>query len=263
MIVIGVLIALVVNEWQKKNGSKSELEEYVVGLKRDLDDDSIRLERCIYTDQLRREIAKDVIRRIRVISAEENPSDSLLIELFNSHVFIHSALTMQDNNTTFNFLVSSGKIDLVKPIELRTKLFEYYKEKKYVRRYEELMFRYYFSKWVDFYLREIPQGHDWDTARGSWRLDTHIYQESLNFFGNEGLDYFKYGIPKIMEETLPNDSITIKEVWSLLFDEKRKRHYMNQVSWVAKCALMEVRLYKSFREKHIELSELLRESYSP
>ena len=118
LIILGVFLAFQVNVWNENRKSKNEIKVLLKGLVEDLKGDSLRLHMLIYDyEQTLRNNLKmqDGLKNKQIIQLEY-PPNFLSISQINIR------------NTTYNEMVSSGKIHIIEDDSLRNRIIEYYRE---------------------------------------------------------------------------------------------------------------------------------------
>ena len=109
LVVIGILIALQINNWNELQKKRKLKNEYITSLKVDLTKDTIQL-----NDRVKRNI--EILKEI--ISFKNRINDGDIVTLDDFEMFYRNYtpgpinVTNTYNTNTFNILVSSGNIDL-------------------------------------------------------------------------------------------------------------------------------------------------------
>jgi hypothetical protein len=119
LVVIGILIALQINNWNEHQKKRNLKNEYIVSLINDYTKDTTQLNARLVRNKQR-------LNRINVISdsimLSQSNNYNNIIELF-SNSFSGVRVTNVYNTNSFNLLISSGNIDLLDK-NIRTELME-------------------------------------------------------------------------------------------------------------------------------------------
>lgn len=125
LVVIGILIALQINNWNENNKSEKEANFQLSKLRDNLNSDKNQLKAAISSDSI---YIENLIFCVRVISTEIETSKEEFIDRLQ-----HISTIMDFNPTrgTFDGLISSGKIELINNQNLLESLFAYYNDNVY------------------------------------------------------------------------------------------------------------------------------------
>lgn len=108
LVVIGILIALQVNNWNENRLERQLEKKYLHGLQRDLNRDIEGLDRMT-------NIRKDIINSALKVMKMNTPSTlEELREVNDEFLIIHFWYEFTPNNNTFNELTSSGNLSLIR-----------------------------------------------------------------------------------------------------------------------------------------------------
>jgi len=122
LVMVGILLALQVNNWNENSKNKSMETDYLIRIFQDLDDDLAAFERTI-------DVAQSRNKRILFLQQAINDSD---LAVKSSDYFIksiiHAGWTFEPSisDYTFDELKSSGRLVLIQNKDLRTSLSKYY-----------------------------------------------------------------------------------------------------------------------------------------
>lgn len=121
LVVIGILIALQANNWKIDTSNRRDEQFYLKKLKQNLQQDTIYLKQRISEIELS-EGALDILKKeIHNPELEKFSSDSLLFHLF-------SVFSFTPQTSTFDNLISTGKLDLITNQALVDSIFVYYND---------------------------------------------------------------------------------------------------------------------------------------
>lgn len=119
LVVVGILIALQINNWNEES-KNTKKEIYILKeLQKELVNDSLKLERFIFLTDMKTKDGNDVkhaIQRTKTLSL-----DSLIIKTF----FNGRVVLFESSTPTYDELVSTGKLDLIKNDELKKLINDY------------------------------------------------------------------------------------------------------------------------------------------
>ncbi|HAT67788.1 MAG TPA: hypothetical protein DCS66_24845 [Flavobacteriaceae bacterium] len=123
LVVIGILIALQINGWNTHRVNKNKEQEYLVGLKSDL-------ENQINAFNGRIKIYDVIIDKGESIVTDFATAGKLIeIDSINIKLsYMMYALNYPDTQTTFNELIATGQINLIQEKSLRSKIIRYYQD---------------------------------------------------------------------------------------------------------------------------------------
>jgi hypothetical protein len=123
LVVIGILIALQINNWNET--TKEEVKEniYLNNLERDLTDQLISIDNQILYETISIEASSYLIEQYN-----SNKLTDLDTSFFNRLSELHSRKTFVITDPTFTDLLSSGSINLIKNEQFKDELIQYYQE---------------------------------------------------------------------------------------------------------------------------------------
>ena len=123
LVVIGILIALSINNWnQEKNDTKLS-RDYLYRIQRDIVQDAVSFKEIIkYNDSLRNEI-----KELLVLIYGEMDNVEQVIRLCSTYDLALNQVFSPDDNT-YRGMISSGALTLIKNVDLREAIAELYSE---------------------------------------------------------------------------------------------------------------------------------------
>jgi len=126
LVVIGILIALQINNWNETRKEQSQLKAGLIELKSALESDADQLKYLIEQVGLADKAGK------RLLNALKQPPDSidlehLLLDIFFSQYIV----TFGSSSNSYQSLVNNGEIDLIKDNALKRKLGNYYNKENW------------------------------------------------------------------------------------------------------------------------------------
>ena len=123
LVVIGILIALQINNWNEISKEQAKENVYLNNLDRDLTDQLISIDSQIYYENISIEASSYLIEKYN-----SNKLNDLDAGFFNKRSELHSRKTFVITDPTFTDLLSSGSINLIKNGQFKDELIQYYQE---------------------------------------------------------------------------------------------------------------------------------------
>lgn len=117
LIVIGILIALAINNWNQGRLASEKEEFYLRGLQTEFERSKVKLENLIKVNRLNYE---ESIKIARFISENELPEEDELSQILFSS--FSSEIAYNPNNSLLNELINSGNLGVISSEELRKAL---------------------------------------------------------------------------------------------------------------------------------------------
>lgn len=117
LIVIGILIALAINNWNQRRIASEKEEFYLKGLQTEFERSRIKLENLIEVNRLNYE---ESIKIAGIISSNNLPPEEELSQLLFSS--FSSEIAYNPNNSLLNELINSGNLGVISSEELRKAL---------------------------------------------------------------------------------------------------------------------------------------------
>ena len=135
LVVIGILIALQINNWNESNKLKKEEVVYLKRLKLDLEKDTVYYNQSIARANLLIDRNTTFLKKIY----DEQRSIEEGKDLMNIPLWDSEYLTIQDN--TFSELVSSGKLNIISSPTLKVAVVDFYRkievQENYIKEFNE------------------------------------------------------------------------------------------------------------------------------
>ena len=143
LVVVGILIALQVNEWETDHYSRTKELKYLNAIKQDLKIDLKRLSELVAFRKLKHEGNTQILKNI-----DGEPIGSLTSF---TKIVMNSVMeeTFSPNNITYTEMVSSGNLNLIRNDSIRLILLELevlYKANRFMIDHETFDYREYISK---------------------------------------------------------------------------------------------------------------------
>jgi len=121
LVVIGILIALQINNWNTERLERKTETEYYCLLLDDLELDKVELLELIDASKQRVEMTKQLLLDLEAQTKAKEEIISNLLFALRSNAFIPSKLAITD-------LISSGRLILIKDNSFKKKLYKYYED---------------------------------------------------------------------------------------------------------------------------------------
>lgn len=122
LVVIGILIALQINNWNQTNSDKRVANDYVSNLLTELNSDLDYFDQLIVNNEEQKTYIDEILIALNSKKVTSHVEEDLMLKLSKSTDppdFFPKTATYQD-------LVSSGKMILIKPLDLRQKVITHY-----------------------------------------------------------------------------------------------------------------------------------------
>jgi hypothetical protein len=123
LVVIGILIALSINNWNETNKESKVEQNYLVNILNDLKDQNTSLEIQMANEKSYFEATSKLLK-----GYEANKDLVLDSTFFKTGSFLTARKTFVITDPTYTDLISSGNIILIKDIDFKNKLIEFYQE---------------------------------------------------------------------------------------------------------------------------------------
>lgn len=136
LVMIGILLALYINDWNEERKERVEEQKLLIGLKADLQKD---IEFLNFNIQQAREYQDKSDSLFIVLS---NPDDYSVEDFFNYFNPLQDNLYFTTNSGNFDAATSTGKIGHIEDEFIKEKLFDYYRTVKLNYNDEESRFHY-------------------------------------------------------------------------------------------------------------------------
>ena len=160
LVVIGILIALQINNWNEERKNAEKENKYLSNINREIISDSLALERSWFKNRQKKieclELAK------QYVLGDYSPKDTLLF--INNVGFggINSRASFTGSSRTYKELISTGNLSLISNDSIRELIVNYYSNKDF----------------LDEYLRNIRS--EYATYLNSIRVFNSKYPDSIN-----------------------------------------------------------------------------------
>lgn len=125
LVVIGILIAVQINNWNEYNKQQKEEQRILINLKTDIVKDTLKLHYNI-KETIKRDSALTGIIKLLAPKNGHNKRKFIQLSLFN----IAFANFFEVNSGTFDESIASGSIKYITNDSLRQHIFDYYRETK-------------------------------------------------------------------------------------------------------------------------------------
>ena len=129
LVVIGILIALQINNWNEASKEKSKEVTYLKNLDRDLNDQLKSIDEQISNEKGFVDTSIDVMKSFKI-----NKFVNVDTLFFNKLTELQSRKTFVITDPTYTDLLSSGNIDIIKNKKFKDQLIQYYQELELVEK---------------------------------------------------------------------------------------------------------------------------------
>jgi len=184
LVVIGILIALQINNWNEERKQHRLELVYLNRLQKELKKDIVT-----FSNEIQRlEKNNEKIVNFSNVLKDENYNDSVLVSLTNEYMIFGTTYPMFNPSTsTFEDLSSTGNLSVISNTEIRDSIVKHYEDYQFV----ELNFK---------------QDYDWATP-----IDAPLYTgtDALKF----DTDYTSFLFPTATKENLANEIIKDKNIY--------------------------------------------------
>ena len=121
LVVIGILIALQINNWNEGKKSNASENQYYCLILDDLKMDYDKIKELIIASENRVKISKEILLELNSGKKDKSYLLNKFLAAFRGEAFV-------SRDATFNDLVSSGSLRLLKDVEVKNSLIQFYSE---------------------------------------------------------------------------------------------------------------------------------------
>ncbi len=132
LVMLGILLALSVNNWNEKRKDREQEEKYLLGLVEDLEEDIAGYEFVLRKSRIDLDALNSILQ---ALGEKERPPVSRILELITQTMDTHS---FNHNDITFKELTSAGRVMLIRSDSLRRKILHYYHQTAQNIKFEDL-----------------------------------------------------------------------------------------------------------------------------
>ncbi|MBT8180688.1 MAG: hypothetical protein KJO53_03770, partial [Eudoraea sp.] len=155
LVVLGILIALSINNWNEDRKTAHTEIEYLIRLRSDLANDTVDFHRRIkYADRV---IADHKKAFLIAHSKIDSPRD--FYESFNNLEWSSEMLSIRD--ITFNEMRNAGQINIIRNVKIKTEISEYYRQVDLAVKHFEEFNTTSITYMSDFFIRSKAIKHFW------------------------------------------------------------------------------------------------------
>lgn len=142
LVMIGILLALQVSNWNQKRIESIRLDQYITSMLNDLDLDKERLQECLKLDSSKVILIDNASDPLPNLLIGQKDPDNVNELLGTNSLIIHDA--------TFSSMSSSNAMELFKNIETQKAISDYYSRMRYVKRFEDLYINSILPDFIDY-----------------------------------------------------------------------------------------------------------------
>lgn len=201
LVVIGILIALGINNWNQENKDHKLGKEYVSRIHEDLVQDTINFRAIIkHNESLRHEIKDMLVMLYQEIDKKEQVQKmSTIYDNALNQVF-------SPNENTYKGMVNSGALQLIEDLELKEAIINLYSE------YDEKRALFVSNKeWMDRISANVDTQTDFikfsDEVIDIYTTEEMLNQEDWSFLNNKADEKFKF-IVRAISATAWNQKVS-------------------------------------------------------
>lgn len=212
LVVIGILIALNINNWNEATKSRSKELKYLRNLEAELVNDSVNLERTWFRNRTRKieslELAKEYIL------GDFIPVDTL--GFINEVGFggVNSRASFEGSSRTYQEMISTGNLSLILDDSIRTHIVDYYNNKDFIRNYSENI-RSDYATYFNSLKAYNPQFPEMVYEREIPRILEGIKSDEFHGLINQELTY-AYSIERTLNRNKKNANMLHLEIAQFL-----------------------------------------------
>ncbi|MCA0154519.1 DUF6090 family protein [Winogradskyella vincentii] len=128
LVVIGILIALTINNWNTKNKDKAKEVVFLNKITNNLNEDLLLYKGLIRSDSI------TIVQMRTLRNALKNKNENDFSKITNNIISLMTGREFTVNKTAFENIVSSGQIDILKNDSIVDNLFLYYRQVEVIKR---------------------------------------------------------------------------------------------------------------------------------
>ena len=187
LVVIGILIALSINNWNEDRKTANSEIEYLIRLRSDLANDTIYFHRRI-------KYANKVIadhKKAFLIAHTEIESSRDFFESFNNLEWSSESLSIRD--ITFNEMRNAGKLNIIRNDKVKTEILEFYRQVDLAVKHFEEINTTSIEYMSDFFIRSKAIKHFWsyEMEVSPWTADMLDTSEDWQWINDPKSENFK------------------------------------------------------------------------
>lgn len=148
VVFIGITAAFMLNSWRETRDEKEQEYRYINGIFRDIELDANNLELIIAQNNAKREKFKSFLESYTQNSASKDSAEVIVFEMAN-------IIPFRPQNSAYESLINSGKLNIISDYELRENIVSYYKDYELLFIKEKLASDYLNSYVVPFIFKNI------------------------------------------------------------------------------------------------------------
>ncbi len=176
LVVIGILIALQVNDWNENRKQKLEEQRILVNLKTDIEKDT-----SVLNQHIRETIKRDsaIVEIIDLLAPEKGYDKKRFINLSLYNVAFDNFFEV--NSGTFDESIASGSIKYISSDTLRQKIFDYYRDTK-LNLNDRGMYEQGYNRTLPIFFEKVMTSKDLMELFGS---ESRLPEIDLNALGKD------------------------------------------------------------------------------
>ncbi|WP_417859824.1 DUF6090 family protein [Winogradskyella sediminis] len=199
LVVIGILIALQINNWNENRKNTQYEQNYLQRILKDLNKDQVELEMHFNTDTLKLDAFTQIMRIQKTNSITSN-QQAFLTALSK----VQGTNWFEGNDVVFNEMKFSGKLALIASEEIKESIQSYYKQVEEVIKQENIYVALQTSAYYrindstdNAFLREASMSPRWNS-----NTNAVTYEDIIHFYNN---------LNEVQEKEILKDLTILKE----------------------------------------------------
>jgi hypothetical protein len=220
LVVIGILIALQINNWNENNKNKEKENKYLSNIDREIINDSLTIENRWFKYRQKKIESLELARQY--IMGEYIPKDTLMF--INNVAFggVNSRASFTGSSRTYKELVSTGNLSLISNDSIRQLIVDFYSTKDFLDKYSENI-RSDYATYVNSIKVYNPKYPDSINTAEISRILKKIKTDEFHSLINQELTY-TYSIEKSLALNKKGANALHKKIEQFLknkYDEKK------------------------------------------
>ncbi len=226
LVVIGILIALSINNWNEKKSAESRLNSDLLELKSELNSDLLRINSLLVLIERLDEHGQYLLE---FLSQEAKIIDSLKVQ--SALIEVTVLASFSKSNTAYKSLISNGNIQLIKNKELKEKLGFFHNTRDWHNTYNDGPLLNSFSEYIKTIHKYTRSGYVRKSYAADWpKRNEQLTNELRNNSFDSHIDFNK---------------LIRDEEFLILLDQVQLSRYIQKIN------------YRNVKIKIVELTDLI------
>ena len=129
LVVLGILIALQIDNWNESRKDNRKMKEHVNMLINDLDKDILNIKECIVSDSLKNEGLRKILLAFNTNQTIESSAEEL-------YAITSETASLITHDATYTAMISGNVMELLRNLKIKTSISSYYSKVEHVKRFE-------------------------------------------------------------------------------------------------------------------------------